>query len=439
MLTDSGGASATNPKMVQFRYFTWNGGMNYDLPLQGLHYWAENGRGRRIERTYNEPYPSQGATVSLTAGEIGELNTWQEGAYKLNGCILKTNGCDPQLSEFSYFILYRQPEVYGKLFLITTGPDYSQLQPETNITLTLPPGATAEYYKNLIVINGTEGDVLATDGLRNRTFTLNGEFPIVYYFVDRWQPYLKSLTNAASFNSGGATATLNTVVPGSLVSLFSWGATDKDPEQNHGLDESGKLPCDLCKEGIERTKVIFTLPDGGEVEAPFFYCSQTQLNVQVPFELRGATEAAVAIDLNGTRSNAVKLAVAEADPGIFQIFDSRGFGAITHLDGALVDEQRPAVAGETLSLYATGLGAVNPEFAETGKPAPLGSLYNTVNTPGVVIAGNNCEVSFSGLAPGFVGLYQVNFKVPSGLPSGAQKLTLQLDGAASNTVNLFAQ
>jgi uncharacterized protein (TIGR03437 family) len=60
------------------------------------------------------------------------------------------------------------------------------------------------------------------------------------------------------------------------------------------------------------------------------------------------------------------------------------------------------------------------ENVVTGRPLPSGVLALTRETPRVTIGGVPAEVLFSGLAPGFVGLYQVNVRAPSGAPAGAR-------------------
>jgi adhesin/invasin len=55
------------------------------------------------------------------------------------------------------------------------------------------------------------------------------------------------------------------------------------------------------------------------------------------------------------------------------------------------------------------------------------------------MGGVNAPVSFSGLAPGFVGLYQVNAEVPAGLASGNQPVVITIGGSASNSALLPIQ
>jgi uncharacterized protein (TIGR03437 family) len=56
------------------------------------------------------------------------------------------------------------------------------------------------------------------------------------------------------------------------------------------------------------------------------------------------------------------------------------------------------------------------------------------------VGGIDAQVTFSGLAPGFLGLYQVNFIVPEGAPTGsAVPVLVSVDGAESNTVTIAIQ
>jgi uncharacterized protein (TIGR03437 family) len=78
-----------------------------------------------------------------------------------------------------------------------------------------------------------------------------------------------------------------------------------------------------------------------------------------------------------------------------------------HADGSIVTGASPAVAGETLVIYLTGLGTVNNPPA-AGQPAPLSPLSQTTVAPQGSICGLSASVAFSGLTPGYIGLYQIN-------------------------------
>jgi uncharacterized protein (TIGR03437 family) len=97
-----------------------------------------------------------------------------------------------------------------------------------------------------------------------------------------------------------------------------------------------------------------------------------------------------------------------------------------------VDAANPAIAGTTTVLiYCTGLGAVSNPPA-TGAAALAKPLSETANTPVVTIGGVPADVSFSGLAPGYVGLYQVNALVPAGVAAGsAVTVAISIGGVSS--------
>jgi len=97
---------------------------------------------------------------------------------------------------------------------------------------------------------------------------------------------------------------------------------------------------------------------------------------------------------------------------------------------------RPARRGEYVSIYCTGLGRV--EFPpRPGEPPPPDPPIRTVDTPEVSIGGAPAEVSFSGLAPGSVGLYQINAKIAAAAQTGnAVPLTVSIGGRTSNTVTI---
>jgi hypothetical protein len=125
------------------------------------------------------------------------------------------------------------------------------------------------------------------------------------------------------------------------------------------------------------------------------------------------------------------LDIAEAAPAIFS-------GGITHADGTAVNSANPARAGETLVIYATGLGSVD-HAVEPGDVAPDAPLCRALAQVTVQIGGATVTPDFAGLTPRFVGVYQVNVKVPLDLaaagPAGLP-LRLAAKGSFSNSTSL---
>jgi uncharacterized protein (TIGR03437 family) len=104
--------------------------------------------------------------------------------------------------------------------------------------------------------------------------------------------------------------------------------------------------------------------------------------------------------------------------------------------GSAVSATSPVALGETISLFATGLGATNPSVA-TGVAAPAAPPAVTLVQPIVTIGGLAASVVSSALAANQVGVYQITVTVPStGLANGDQPVVLSANGSPSNTVQL---
>jgi adhesin/invasin len=103
-----------------------------------------------------------------------------------------------------------------------------------------------------------------------------------------------------------------------------------------------------------------------------------------------------------------------------------------------VTQGNPAQVGETLLLYVTGLGAVKPAVAD-GAAAVAKPLSIVVANIGVLVDGQAAAINFQGLAPGFAGLYQVNFVVPGGVSSGLVNISVSTPDAVTNEARLYIQ
>jgi uncharacterized protein (TIGR03437 family) len=171
------------------------------------------------------------------------------------------------------------------------------------------------------------------------------------------------------------------------------------------------------------------------------FASSGQINFQVPWELAGQSQTTLAVMVNGQAGTAQTLSLAPFAPAIFSVNDQgTGQGAILDLSNRLVDSSNPAAAGDWVSIYCTGLGAVGYQPA-TGSPAPIptGSdfpLSWALTEPAVTIGGVQTAVIYWGLAPGYVGLYQLNANVPDVGPGNAIPVTVYIGGAVSNTVTM---
>jgi uncharacterized protein (TIGR03437 family) len=163
------------------------------------------------------------------------------------------------------------------------------------------------------------------------------------------------------------------------------------------------------------------------VRAPLFTTADGILEFQAPGDIP-VGDASVVVSSNGNMSYAVDMDMQASTPAILDV---------TNADGSAITAAGTAVPGETVVLYATGLGAVNGNLA-AGAASPAAPALTTVAMPQVFLGGVPLTVTFSGLAPGFVGLYQVNAVVPSAagqasFTGGSLTLTINGQGAAWQT------
>jgi len=193
-----------------------------------------------------------------------------------------------------------------------------------------------------------------------------------------------------------------------------------------------------------------TLQFNDPISVPTIFASPGQSNFQIPWELTGSAEAYLTVLVGGLPANPVRVALASAAPAIFTTAQSgKGQGVIQIANTAIFAapagsipgvQTQPAKKGtDFLTIYCTGLGDVNNRPA-SGAAAPGGPLATTKVTPTVTIGGVAATVSFAGLTPGFVGLYQVNVQVPASAAAGdAVALIINVGGVASNTVTIAVQ
>lgn len=223
------------------------------------------------------------------------------------------------------------------------------------------------------------------------------------------------VVNAASGEAGRGFA------PGSFISIFG-----------HGLSEVTRvfstpyLPLSLA--GVS---VSFD-----HLPARIHFVSDSQINVQIPWELEGFSTARMKVSLGLSSSALVNVPIASQSPALFEYTDSGGHrlaAAVT--DTGVVSPSNPVPPGRVVSLYANGLGPVDNQPA-SGNAAPSALLVLTRATPVVTIGGRPAQVQFSGLAPGFVGLYQVNVRIPTDILPGLQPVVITAGGITSNEAHL---
>jgi len=229
---------------------------------------------------------------------------------------------------------------------------------------------------------------------------------------------------------GGMSAETYWTVPPPATSIT--GVANAASYSARAAAESSPLPTRLS--GL-------SMQFGNDLQAPLFYTSTYQVNLQIPWELASQTQTTLAATLNGQTIPGQTFNLTAFSPGIFATNSAgTGQGAIWETAYRLVDTANPATPGTTaISIYCTGLGQVTNQPA-TGSPGMGNPLSATVTKPTATIGGVPATVLFSGLAPGYVGLYQVNAQVPAAAPAGSSvPVVVSMGGIDSNPVMIAVQ
>jgi uncharacterized protein (TIGR03437 family) len=218
----------------------------------------------------------------------------------------------------------------------------------------------------------------------------------------------QSIGNVASY-------AVNATPPGSVFVLF-------------GLDLSTK-EAQAISVPLQTALLNTTVTVNGKA-VPLFYVSPGQIDAQMPWEIPGGTVASVVVKNGTATSNAAAVYVpATGTPGISVYSTDRA--VVTNADGSVNSPTSPASVGDEVVAWFTGGGPVQAAGTlVTGSPAPSG-LSSVTGTYGVTVGGLQAMVDYIGLTPGSIGLYQVNFTIPS-IAKGTYPLQIDIAGQVSN-------
>jgi uncharacterized protein (TIGR03437 family) len=261
-----------------------------------------------------------------------------------------------------------------------------------------PANQAAMYFPHGVAVDSS-GNVYVTDTFNSVVRELQGTLPVVS---------TNAVVNAASFATQ--------ISPGALATVFG---------SNFALTNAGApAPLPTSLGGVSVTV-------NGQL-APVLYVTPTQVNFQVPWEV-ALGPATITVAVNGGASNAVTVNVLGAAPGLFS--SSSGQAIVQNSDYTLNDPGNPAKVGSTIVAYLSGSGTVSPAVAD-GAVAPTSPLAYANSPSSATIGSSTAQVAFAGLAPGFVGLVQVNIVVPSNLQTGTYPLTVTIGSETSNSATI---
>ncbi|HTA71352.1 MAG TPA: S8 family serine peptidase [Bryobacteraceae bacterium] len=243
-----------------------------------------------------------------------------------------------------------------------------------------------------------------------------------------------SVSPPPTVSAGGVVNAANStspVAPGSYVSIYGSNLS-YITDQNYS---AVRLPLSMDQVTVSFDAAATGSLPAVSVPGHMVYVSPSQVNIQVPWELQGYSSAKMKVTLfEFGFGNVVTVPIANYTPAMFGSSIAAAENATT---GQIITAANPAARGSVVSLFCNGLGPVTNQPA-SGDSAGV-PLSTTTTQATVTIGGTSASVSFSGLAPGFPGLYQVNAQVPSSIQAGNQPVIVSIGGVSSPALTLPVQ
>ena len=282
----------------------------------------------------------------------------------------------------------------------------------------------------------------STAGTPSVTFNASGTSDSATYNI-QVPPAVTGVADAA--------AGLKQLVPGSYAAIYGTGLSNYSDNNGTALSLN-TIPTAIASDPvtssgavlplqIDYVTVSFDVPSAGiSVAGHPTYASAGQVNVQVPWELQGQSSAQMKVTINGDLlGNVATVPLTAVSPAFFMNSGTVA-DALDLPNNNLISASNPAKRGQTIQLFANGLGAVSNQPA-SGNPAPVVAPLATIPTSSVTvtIGGQPATVSFSGLTPSLPGLYQINVTVPSNISAGVQNITVAIGGVTSPVATLPVQ
>ena len=228
-----------------------------------------------------------------------------------------------------------------------------------------------------------------------------------------------AVINAASY--------IGRLAPGALGVVF--GKDLGGPESGILAEFTGRsndmLPTNIA--GIRL--LVYDAFDSPLGEAPLLYLDDQQVNFQMPFEVAGMSLVRIVVDNNGARSEPEGVQLTTSAPGIFTYDGVRAIA--TNQDGSLNSPTNPAARRDVMTVYMTGQGPVASNWP-TGKAASAVPLIRAPTEAHAFVGRVEGKIEFLGLAPGMVGVLQMNFRPNNFTPLGDQSLKVSIGGYESN-------
>ena len=305
----------------------------------------------------------------------------------------------------------------GEIWVANTGGNQVLRFPKFEQTINNPtPTATLGVADPVAVTLDPFGNPVTGEGINRVAFY----FPAIDYTTSAGGVPGRLSGNAANF--------FGSFAPGMLATIFAFQNAQFGQQTVNFNSLPNPLP---IPDTVGDVQVLVA-----GVPSPILYASPLQINFQVP----GATPVGGFQEIKVVKASTGQILASwlfnidAVSPGLFTA-DSTGSGQLAALnqDGSANNAANPAKAGSYVTLYGTGQGVVSG-MPSDGHPTPASPLLSTNSNIKVFINSDfvpQSDIEFSGLAPGFVGLWQINVKVPANVPPGAVPVFVDLEGINS--------
>jgi uncharacterized protein (TIGR03437 family) len=211
------------------------------------------------------------------------------------------------------------------------------------------------------------------------------------------------IVNASDFTSGP-------FAPNSVLSIFGTNLSWSTQTLVSGNIVANTLPTQLANVSV----YVDNWP------APLLYVSATQVNFLIPGnEISG--DVTVRVTREGVTGPEVTITLVDAAPALFPL--GNGYIIATHgADGSLITPDAPAIGGEVIVVYATGMGRTspNPDPGEIPQTAATIVNYSSLNVYLDGVALPWYLIKYAGVTPLSAGLYQINIELPNPVDTNPQ-------------------
>jgi uncharacterized protein (TIGR03437 family) len=202
------------------------------------------------------------------------------------------------------------------------------------------------------------------------------------------------IVNAANYAAGP-------FAPNSVLSVFGSGLA----RSTHVLAAD-----DIIK-GVLPVEMNYVRVYVQDQAVPLLFVSEGQINFLMS-SVQSIGSVRIRVVTQGFSGPEIAVTLVDSAPALFQMAD--GFAIATHADGKLLTASSPAVGGDTIVVYATGLGRTVPNPGPGEIPAYAAQMVRVsdlkVSLGGVVM--DWWRIKYAGLTPGSAGLYQINLLLP---------------------------